>query len=87
MAPLVDPTGDVSQTLQAILSALGERILNDIYTKDLSLSDLGLIAATLQKLIDCHIELTPFIGNGNMEGENVLSQETIDAIQTQLNFF
>ncbi|MDR1906614.1 MAG: hypothetical protein LBQ03_00065 [Puniceicoccales bacterium] len=84
---LVDPPVDVSQTLQAILSAVGEKILGDICTKELSLSDLGLVATTLQKLIDCHIELKPFSADGETNGGKTIARDTLDAIQTQLNLF
>jgi hypothetical protein len=85
MTQLTDPLDDVSPMLQAILSAVGEKILNDLRTKDLSLSDLGLVAATLQKLIDCYSELKPF--SSSAEEGKILSLDTIDAIQTQLNLF
>jgi hypothetical protein len=86
MTPLADHPGDISQTLRAILSAVGEKILNDIDAKELSLADLGLVATVLQKLIDCYVELKPLSRDG-AEGEKMLSQDTIDAIQAQLNLF
>jgi hypothetical protein len=87
MPPLIDPSGDVSQTLQTILSAVGEKILNDVRGKDLSLADLGLVVTILQKLIDCHSELKPSSLDGSVDGEKTISSDTIDAIQTQLNLF
>ncbi|MDR0740719.1 MAG: hypothetical protein LBF34_03350 [Puniceicoccales bacterium] len=85
MSQLIDPPGGISPMLQTILFAVGEKILNDLRTKDLSLSDLGLVATTLQKLIDCHTELNPF--SGSAEEGKIVSLDTIDTIQTQLNLF
>jgi hypothetical protein len=85
MPQLTDPPGDVFPMLQAILSAVGEKILDDLRTKDLSLSDLGLVVATLQKLINCYGELKPL--SGSAEEGKIVSLDTIDAIQTQLNLF
>jgi hypothetical protein len=85
MTQLTDLPGDVFPMLQAILSAVGEKILNDLRSKDLSLSDLGLVATTLQKLIDCYTELKPI--SGTAEEGKIVSLDTIDAIQTQLNLF
>ncbi|MDR1366998.1 MAG: hypothetical protein LBJ13_03795 [Puniceicoccales bacterium] len=83
MIPPIDSPGDISQMLQAILFVVGEKILSDIHGKELSLSDLGLVVTTLQRLIDCHSELKPFVEDSN--GTKVISQDVIDAIQMQLN--
>ncbi|MDR0418066.1 MAG: hypothetical protein LBH08_01345 [Puniceicoccales bacterium] len=85
MTPPADSPGDISQMLQAILFAVGEKILSNIYGKELSLSDLGLIVTTLQKLIGCHIELKPFTRNEDNNTTKIISQDVIDAIQMQLN--
>jgi hypothetical protein len=62
---------------------VGERILGNLCTEKVSFTDLGLVATTLQKLIDCHIALKPLVGRDPTAG--TVSQEVIDSIQTQLD--
>jgi hypothetical protein len=69
--------------LGAILAVVGERILGNLCSEKVSFTDLGLVATTLQKLIDCHIALKSLMGCGTVAG--TISQEVIDSIQTQLD--
>jgi hypothetical protein len=86
MSPSIDSPEDIPQTFQAILATIGEKILQNIRTGKFSLADLGTVATILQKLIDCYVELKPFVHDASEEMGQMLSRDTIDAIQTQLNF-
>jgi hypothetical protein len=81
----IDSFADVQKMLKAILDAVGEKILNDMRSEKMSFADLGTVATTLQKLVDCYVELKPFSQNENTNTPKMVSRDVIHSIQTQLN--
>jgi hypothetical protein len=81
----IDHFNGVGTALSIALLSLTHKIIQNIHHTNPSISDMGTLASTLQKLVSCYADLQPYTKSQNTESGRLVSREVIDSIQTQLN--